>query len=356
MSGLLLVTGGAGFIGSTIVDEALAVGWRVRVLDSLRSDVHGADTDEWPGRPDAEFLRADVRDDDAVRRALVGVDAVCHQAAKVGLGVGIHDAPDYVSSNSLGTAALLVAMADAGIERLVLASSMVVYGEGLYQDGERTVQAPPRSRADLEAARFEPRSSRTGEPLQPISISEEQPCEPRNAYAATKLEQELLARTWAYGGGKAALLRYHNVYGPGMPQGTPYAGVASLFRSALERGEAPRVFEDGQQRRDFIHVRDVARANLAALEWTGRAAPGAARAFNVATGVPHSIGEFADVLAAAFGGSRPVRTGEFRMGDVRHITASADRIRQELGWRSQIGFDEGVREFAHAPLRARADV
>lgn len=350
MSGVLLVTGGAGFIGSAVVAEALAAGWRVRVLDSLRADVHGARP---PAPGEVDFVDADVRDEEAVRQALAGVDAVCHQAAKVGLGVSIRDAPDYVSSNSLGTAVLLTAMAEAGIEMLVLASSMVVYGEGLYLDGDRSTQAPPRTRADLEAGRFDPLSPRTGEPLIPISIGEDQPCDPRNVYAATKLEQELLARTWAQGGGRVAMLRYHNVYGPGMPQGTPYAGVASLFRSALERGEAPRVFEDGGQRRDFIHVRDVARANIAALRWTGSAEPGTARAFNVATGAPRTIGEFADALATAIGGPAPERTGEFRMGDVRHITASADRIRVELGWRAEVGFEEGVREFARAPLRAR---
>ncbi|WP_431075319.1 NAD-dependent epimerase/dehydratase family protein [Microbacterium phyllosphaerae] len=350
MIGLLLVTGGAGFIGAAIVEAALAEGWRVRVLDSLRPDVHAGES---PPHPEVEFVKADVRDQEAVRRALGGVDAVCHQAAKVGLGVGIQDAPDYVSTNSLGTAVLLAEMAAAGVGRLVLASSMVVYGEGLYLDGDRRVQAPPRRRTDLEAGRFDPVSERTGEVLHPVSIGEEQPCDPRNVYAATKLEQELLARTWTQGGGSAALLRYHNVYGPGMPQGTPYAGVASLFRSALERDEAPRVFEDGRQRRDFIHVRDVAGANIAALRWTQSVAGATARAFNVATGVPHTIGEFADVLAEAFRGPSPVRTGEFRMGDVRHITASADRIADELDWRASVGFDDGVRDFARAPLRAR---
>ena len=235
MSGLLLVTGGSGFIGSAVVAEALAAGWRVRVLDSLRADVHGPEQAPVAG---VEFVRADVCDAGAVHDALDGADAVCHQAAKVGLGIGIGDAPDYVSSNSLGTAVLLAAMAGAGVARLVLASSMVVYGEGLYRDGDRVLQAPARTRADLEAGVFEPVSPRTGERLAPVPIGEDAPCDPRSVYAATKLEQELLARTWAQGGGRVALLRYHNVYGPGMPQGTPYAGVASLFRSALERGEA----------------------------------------------------------------------------------------------------------------------
>lgn len=350
----LLVTGGAGFIGSAVVDEALAEGWRVRVLDSLRSDVHAdVHAAAHPPHPGVEFVKADIRDDEAVARALLGVDAVCHQAAKVGLGVDIHDAPDYVSTNSLGTAALLAAMSTAGVERLVLASSMVVYGEGLSLDGHRTVQAPPRRHTDLRAGRFDPVSETTGEVLEPVEIGEEQPCDPRNVYAATKLEQELLARAWAQDGGRAALLRYHNVYGPGMPQGTPYAGVASLFRSALERGEAPRVFEDGRQRRDFIHVRDVARANIAALRWTEDPDNRGGRAFNVATGVPHTIGEFAASLATAFGGPEPVITGEYRLGDVRHITASAHRIIAELGWRPTVAFEDGVREFARAPLRAR---
>lgn len=352
MTGRLLVTGGAGFIGSAVVSAALTAGWRVRVLDSLRPDVHAEV--QRPPSADVEFVHADVRDQDSVSRALVDVDAVCHHAAKVGLGLGIHDAPDYVSSNSLGTATLLAAMAEAGTDRLVLASSMVVYGEGLYLDDDRVVQPPARTRADLEAGRFDPLSARTGAPLRPLSISEHQPCDPRNVYAATKLEQELLARSWARSGGRAAVLRYHNVYGPSMPQGTPYAGVASLFRSALERDETPRVFEDGKQRRDFIHVRDVADANIAALEWTETVEADTARAFNVATGVPHTIGEFADGLAAAFGSEHPPRTGEFRMGDVRHITASADRITAELGWHAQVGFEEGVREFAHEPLRDRA--
>jgi dTDP-L-rhamnose 4-epimerase len=149
-----------------------------------------------------------------------------------------------------------------------------------------------------------------------------------------------------------AALRYHNVYGPRMPFGTPYAGVASLFRTSLERHEAPRVFEDGKQRRDFVHVRDVASANLAAIEWTRRQSAGAARAFNVASGVVHTVGDIADALSAAVAGPSPIVTGEFRLGDVRHITASADRIRAELDWRPTVPFEDGIREFATAPLRS----
>ncbi|WP_423494553.1 NAD-dependent epimerase/dehydratase family protein [Microbacterium esteraromaticum] len=351
--GRMLVTGGAGFIGGAIVGQALAAGWQVRVLDSLRADVHGSTADAEPPS-DVETIIGDVRDRDVLDAALRDVDLVCHQAAKVGLGVDIADAPDYVASNSLATAVLLTAMRDARIDRLVLASSMVVYGEGLYRDGDRLVSAPPRARVDLERGLFEPRSA-SGRPLQPELIDEDRPCDPRNVYAATKLEQELLARDWARStGGRAAMLRYHNVYGPHMPQGTPYAGVAALFRTALERGQTPRVFEDGRQRRDFVHVSDVASANLAAARWTDEQAAGTSRAFNVGSGDVHTIGEFAQVLCDALGAPAPQITGEFRMGDVRHITASSARIRAELGWRPQVPFDAGVRAFATAPLRPAA--
>jgi dTDP-L-rhamnose 4-epimerase len=369
----ILVTGGAGFIGSRVVAAALARGWDVRVLDSLRADVHPRrEVDESAGGGDdgaalpassaagrdgarLEFVRADVRDSAALSRALEGVDVICHQASKVGLGVDFDDTPDYVSTNELGTAVLLAEAARAGIRLLALASSMVVYGEGRYRDGDEVVAAPSRRPADLQAGRFEPLSQRTGHPLTPESIGEDSPLDPRNVYAATKVAQENLVRAWARAtGASAAVLRYHNVYGPGMPQGTPYAGVASLFRSALERGEAPRVFEDGGQRRDFVHVDDVAAANLAAIDWALRQEPGVVRAFNVATGRPHTVGEFADALSRAMNGPAPVVTGEFRLGDVRHITASADRARRELGFTAAVAFEDGVREFATAPLREAA--
>ncbi len=344
----LLVTGGAGFIGGAIVTAALENGWDVRVLDSLRADVHGGTPTI---DPRADVVRGDVREPDDVARALSGVDAVCHQAAKVGLGVDFLDAPDYVSSNDLGTAVLLAAMAAADIRRLVMASSMVVYGEGLYRGPSGLTRPAPRRQADLEAGRFDPLAE-NGDPLTPELIGEDAPLDPRNVYATTKLSQEYLATSWARStGGNVASLRYHNVYGPGMPQNTPYAGVASLFRSALQRGEAPRVFEDGGQRRDFIHVRDVASANLAALDWTG-AGSGASRAFNVGSGDVHTIGELAESVSRHFGGPEPVVTGEFRLGDVRHITASSERLRTELGWLPTISFDDGMREFAAATLRA----
>ncbi|WP_327181031.1 NAD-dependent epimerase/dehydratase family protein [Streptomyces sp. NBC_01334] len=329
----VLVTGGAGFIGSHVVDALRARGHEALVYD-VRQDP-----------------AADVRDPVAVARALDGVDAVCHQAAMVGLGDGVTDAAEYVSRNDLGTAVLLAAMAAAGIGRLVLAGSMVVYGEGRYECREHGVVRPrPRAVADLDEGRFEPPCPACGRALAPGLVAEDAPADPRNVYATTKLAQEHLAAAWARSTGRTAVsLRYHNVYGPRMPRDTPYAGVASFFRSALARGEAPRVFEDGRQRRDFVHVRDVAAANLAALD--ADTPKGALTAYNTGSGEPHTVGEMARTLAAAYGGPQPVVTGEYRLGDVRHITADSARLRTELGWKPQVGFQEGMREFARAGLR-----
>ncbi len=350
---LVLVTGGAGFIGSQIVTELLGAGHGVRVLDALLPAAHGTRP---PDPPDGiRFVRADVRDRSAVDEALHGVDAVCHQAAMVGLGRDFGDAPDYVGCNDLGTAVLLAAMAERGVRRLVLAGSMVVYGEGRYECARHGVVRPgPREVADLVAGRFEPPCPRCGEPLAPGLVTEDAPVDPRSVYATTKLTQEHLAAAWARDTqGSAVSLRYHNVYGPGMPRDTPYAGVASLFRSALAGGAAPRVFEDGGQRRDFVHVRDVAAANAVAL--TAGGPGGALRAYNVGSGTPHTIGEMAAALAEAHGGPSPVVTGEYRLADVRHITASSRAIGADLGWSARTGFAEGMAEFATAPLRG-ADV
>ncbi|WP_405722070.1 NAD-dependent epimerase/dehydratase family protein [Streptomyces sp. NBC_01537] len=347
---LVLVTGGAGFIGSQIVTALTGAGHDVRVLDALLPAAHRTPP---PVPEGADWRQADVRDQAAVEEALRGVDAVCHQAAMVGLGKDFADAPDYVACNDLGTAVLLAGMARAGVRRLVLAGSMVVYGEGRYECARHGVVRPgPRRVAELDAGRFEPPCPACGEPLAPGLVDEEAPADPRNVYAATKLAQEHLAAAWARAtGGRAVALRYHNVYGPGMPRDTPYAGVASLFRSALARGEAPRVFEDGGQRRDFVHVRDVAAANALALSGAQDIPEGTLRAYNVGSGEPHTVGELAAELARACGGPAPVTTGEYRLGDVRHITASSLRLRDELGWKPEVRFTDGVAEFATAPLR-----
>jgi dTDP-L-rhamnose 4-epimerase len=342
----VLVTGGAGFIGSHIVSQLLDDGHEVRVLDLLLPAAWG---DSQPSvDPRADLVVGDVRDETAVRACLDSVDAVCHQAAMVGLGVDLADLPAYAGHNDLGTAVLLAGMADAGVGRLVVASSMVVYGEGRWTCDEHGGVTPrPRAVSDLEAGRFEPRCPRCGRALQWGLVEETAAVDPRSVYAASKVAQEHLSAAWQRGtGGGVVALRYHNVYGPRMPRDTPYSGVAAIFRSALERGEAPRVFEDGGQMRDFVHVTDVARANVLALAVT----EDGFEAVNVCSGEPHSIGDMAAVLAGHAGRS-PVVTGQYRLGDVRHVVASPTRAEQLLGFRARVDLESGLRGFATAPLR-----
>ncbi|MEV0728310.1 NAD-dependent epimerase/dehydratase family protein [Polymorphospora sp. NPDC050346] len=344
----VLVTGAAGFIGGHVVDALLAAGHEVTALDAGHPAAHrGAPPATVAGVP---VRTADLRDVDAVRDALTGVGAVVHQAAMVGLGVDLDDLPEYVGCNDLGTAVLLAQMARAGVRRMVLASSMVVYGEGGYTCADHgPVRPPPRRTGDLAAGRFEPACPGCAAPLTPTLVDEDDRLEPRSVYAATKLAQENLCAAWAEAcAGTVVALRYHNVYGPGMPRDTPYSGVAAIFRSALAAGRAPRVFEDGGQRRDFVHVGDVANANVAALA-AGR--PGF-RAYNVASGSPTTIGAVAATLARATGGPPPEVTGEFRAGDVRHVVASPARAAAELGFRAAVEPGTGLTGFATAPLRS----
>jgi dTDP-L-rhamnose 4-epimerase len=348
MSGCILVTGGAGFVGSHVVDALLARGHAVRSVDVLLPAAHRERPDYID--PRAEWIEGDLRDPDVAAGAVDGVTAVSHQASMVGLGVDIGDIADYVGHNDLGTAVLLRALAARGFAGpLVLASSMVVYGEGRYACAEHGVVRPPTRRAgDLDAGRFEPPCPECGAPLEPRTVPEDAPLDPRNVYAATKVAQEHLCAAYARETGvPVTALRYHNVYGPRMPRDTPYAGVASIFRSALAVGNAPAVFEDGGQLRDFVHVRDVARANVLAL------AAGEPGAFNVASGKPRTVLEMASALGRAFGdGLRPQVTGQWRAGDVRHVFASAERAAARLGFRAREDFEAGMREFAAAPLRA----
>ena len=344
----VLVTGGAGFIGGRIVDRLLARGDEVVVVDDLDPAAH----DGLPEglNPAAAYRWCDVRHRDGWVDLLEGIDAVCHQAAKVGLGVDFADVGDYVGRNDLATAVLLGELHHVGFHgRLVLASSMVVYGEGRYRcptDG--IVRPGPRAVDDLAAGRFEPPCPSCGGPLVAESIPEDHWLDPRNVYATSKLAQEGLCNAYVreHPGCVATSLRYHNVYGPGMPRDTPYAGVASLFRSAYERGDVPRVLEDGGQRRDFVHVDDVARANVLALT-NEVPAPGP---FNVCSGAPRTILDLAEAVRPA-GAPPPEVVGGYRLGDIRHVFASPERAAEVLGFRASIEFTDGVRAFAGAPLR-----
>src|SRR5437763_9378943 len=363
----VLVAGGAGFSGSHVVEALLDGGADVRVVDSLEPSVHGRwarTSPDGPGGADpgagldldtgAQLIVGDLADPAVARQAVAGVDAVCHQAAKVGLGVDFGDVTGYVAGNDTATAVLLEALwCNRFAGRLVLASSMVVYGEGVARCPAHGPVAPaPRRAADLAAGCFEPGCPRHGCPERVAwaPVDESAPADPRNVYAATKLHQEHLCGPW----GRAAratvvALRYHNVYGPRMPRDTPYAGVASLFRSALQRGEAPTVLEDGLQRRDFVHVRDVALANVLALETPAEGV----EPVNVCSGEPHTAGDVASALSDAAGphAPRPEVTGRWRLGDVRHIVASAQRAAAGLGFVAQVSFEDGMAEFArqHAP-------
>lgn len=339
----ILLTGAAGFIGRHVLVKLVDRGHEVRAFDSLRSDVHRSG-EHWQVQAGVDRQIDDVRDPRALERAMTGVDAVIHLAAKVGLGVDIGDMPDYASSNDLGTAEILAAMARARVSRLTLASSMVVYGEGFALcQAHGAVRPAPRIESALAAGDFEPPCPLCGRSLETQLVTEDTPFDPRNAYATSKATQEYYAANWARAtGGTVAMMRYHNVYGPGMPKDTPYAGVASIFTSALRRGEAPKVFEDGRQRRDFVHVRDVAAATVAACE---RQKVGV-RAYNVGSGTPRTVGDMAKSLAKALSGPVPIVTGQYRLGDVRHITADSSRLRQELGWLPEQDFDVGMSELA----------
>lgn len=345
----VLLTGSAGFVGSAVHRRLEQDGHEVVPVDLMLPLAHGG------AEPPPGTHRLDVRDAGAWTGLMRGVDAVCHQASVVGAGVTVADLPAYAAHNDLGTAALLAAMHEAGVRRLVLASSMVVYGEGRYACPGHGVQRPGvRSVAALERGDFDSPCPVCGAPMGWELVEEDTRIDPRSSYAASKAAQEHYASAWArQADGAVVALRYHNVYGPGMPRDTPYSGVAAMFRSALERGVAPRVFEDGSQMRDFVHVSDVAAANVAAL--TAVAAGGAEpfAAHNVCSGHPVSILDVAEQVARGSGtGITPEVTGEFRAGDVRHIVASPARAAAGLGFRAAVAPGEGLAEFAQAPLRA----
>jgi dTDP-L-rhamnose 4-epimerase len=340
----VLVTGAAGFIGTRVRAALTAAGYDVVAIDAMLSAAHGATS-----VPPDGVLEVDVRDAPRLASLLPGVDVVCHQAAVVGAGVDATDAPSYGSHNDYGTTVLLAEMFAAGCRRLVLASSMVVYGQGAYECAVHGAVDPlPRTRADLDAGVFEHRCPVGGEELRWRLVGEDAPLRPRSLYAASKTAQEHFALAWTdAAGGAVTTLRYHNVYGPYMPRDTPYSGVAAIFRSELESGDVPRVFEDGGQMRDFVHVDDVAAANVAAVD----ANLNGFEAFNVCSGRPVSIMEVATELCDARGEAPPVVTGQYRSSDVRHIVADPARAVDVLGFRAAVDPRDGLREFAFAPLR-----
>jgi dTDP-L-rhamnose 4-epimerase len=344
----VLLTGSAGFVGGAIGRALDDAGDEAVRVDVMLDQAHGS-----TAAPEGTH-QVDVRDAATWAHLLRGVDVVCHQAALVGAGVTVADLPAFAAHNDLGTAALLAAMHGAAVHRLVLASSMVVYGEGRYACAEHGDQVPPpRSTAALDAGDFENHCPVCGAVLTWALVDEDARLDPRSSYAASKVAQEHYASSWVRQAGSAAVaLRYHNVYGPGMPRDTPYAGVAAMFRSSLERGEPPQVFEDGGQLRDFVHVDDVARANLAALRAVGDTEPGSYAAYNVASGRPVGILDVARLVAEGTSSDlTPLVTGGYRLGDVRHIVASPARATAELGFTAEVLPEVGLPEFATAPLR-----
>ena len=344
MSRRALVTGGAGFIGSHLADELLARGWSVRALDDLTPQVHGSAARPVYLHDDVELLHGDVRDEATVREALEGVDAVVHLAARVGVGQSMYELAEYTSANALGTAVLLEALAERPVERLVVASSMSIYGEGAYVTASgQPCPAVDRFRADLEQAEWEPRGPE-GELLEPVPTPETKTPSLSSVYALGKYDQERLCLIVgeAYGIPTTAL-RFFNVYGPRQALSNPYTGVLAIFASRLLNGRPPLVYEDGLQRRDFVSVYDVARACRLALE-SDRAA---GATLNVGSGRSVTVLEIAGRLASVLGVDVEAEvTGKFRAGDIRHCFADISKARALLGYEPEIELEDGMRELA----------
>jgi dTDP-L-rhamnose 4-epimerase len=340
----ILITGGAGFIGSHLADELLARGYRVRALDNLTPQVHG----NVPRPPyladEVELQAGDVRDRDAVRRALDDVDCVIHLAARVGVGQSMYEMANYTSENSAGTAVLLEALLDRPPRRLLVASSMSIYGEGAYatRDG-RSVEVQERTREQLERDEWEPRGP-DGEELVPVPTPETKRPWLTSIYALTKYDQERACLIFgsAYGVPTVAL-RLFNTYGPRQALSNPYTGVLAIFAARLLNDRAPLVFEDGGQRRDFVHVRDVARAFCLALERD----EAAGHAINVGRGQSATVREIGERLAATIGKPiEPEVTGKFRAGDIRHCFADTSLARELLGYEPEVTLEAGMAETA----------
>lgn len=343
----VLITGGAGFIGSHLADELLAHGYRVRVLDSLDPQVHG----EQRRRPEylakeVELVVGDVNDRAKVDEALQGVDAVYHFAAAVGVGQSMYEVAHYTRVNNLGTAVLLEALAKNPVERLVVASSMSLYGEGLYQSasGGGARLAGERTLEQLKAGQWE-FLAEDGSVLQPMPTPETKQPALASVYALSKFDQErlclLIGRAYNI---PTVALRFFNAYGPRQALSNPYTGVLAIFAARLLNGNAPLVFEDGQQQRDFVSVHDIARACRLALE-TPEAA---GETFNVGSGQPHTVRDIAAKLARVVGREnlQPQILGKYRVGDIRHCFADIGKARRILGFTPEVQLEDGLVELS----------
>lgn len=349
MADRILVTGGAGFIGSHLVDALVERGEEVRVLDALDPQVHGEGATEpslIAGHVEAgrvEFIHGDVTDRRAVEAALDGVDVVFHQAAAVGVGQSMYRIVDYVRANTLGAAVLLEAMVGRRdrVRRAVVASSMSIYGEGRYRCPEDGVVAPaPRPEAQLEAGDYELHCPRCGRVVAPEPTPESKPLRPTSVYAVTKRDhEELFLSVGAAYDIPTVALRYFNVYGPRQSLSNPYTGVAAIFASRLLNDRPPLIFEDGRQSRDFVHVADIVRANLRALDADPEAT---GTAYNVGTGRSLNLLDMVDALRGQLGGPAPERVERFRQGDIRHCYADVTLARERLGFEAQVSFEDGI--------------
>ncbi len=346
MSGRILITGGAGFIGSHLADELLMHGYQVRALDNLSEQVHGPGASR-PGylSPEVKLVEGDVRDPEAVRKALRGIDAVFHLAACVGVGQSMYEIERYTSVNNLGTAVLLEALIERPVERLVVASSMSLYGEGLFRDADgNLVNGVERDRDQLRAHDWEVRDLH-GREMTPLPTPETKMPNLSSVYALSKYDQERLCLMTgrAYGLPTVAL-RFFNVYGTRQALSNPYTGVLAIFASRLLNGNPPLIFEDGGQMRDFVHVSDIARACRLALT-----VPEAAdQVLNIGSGRQHTVLEIAHSLAEVLGREEiePEVTGNYRVGDIRHCFADITLARRVLGYEPAMPFEQGLIELA----------
>jgi dTDP-L-rhamnose 4-epimerase len=339
----ILVTGGAGFIGSHLVDTLVEKGHRVRVLDSLVEQVHGGKVPEHLNKH-AEFIRADVCDARAVSQALDGIEVVYHQAAEVGVGQSMYEIVRYVKANVLGTAVLLEEMINRRdkFRKLVVASSMSIYGEGAYvcENCNETIFPQLRSNERLDAHEWGFACEKCGGKLKPTGTTEEKVLYPTSVYAVSKQDQEQyclsVGRAYKI---PAVALRYFNVYGTRQALSNPYTGVCAIFSSRLMNDERPLIFEDGGQTRDFVHVSDIVRANLLALEID----KADYNAINIGTGIPISVGGISRLLAKGLGKDiEPEFVGQHREGDIRHCVADITKARNLLGYEPKVNLEEGL--------------